>query len=69
MFDKIIIFLVVFFAALLQMSAFSNVLFLGVSPDLLLILVIFWTVHEGFEGALPKIVLAGFMLDLFCRLP
>ena len=69
MFDKVIIFLVVFFAALLQMSAFSNVLFLGVSPNLLLILVIFWTVHEGFEEALPKILFAGFMLDLFSFYP
>ncbi|MFZ2226163.1 MAG: rod shape-determining protein MreD [Candidatus Moraniibacteriota bacterium] len=69
MLEKGVIFLVIFFAALLQLSLFSNLFFLGVSPNLMLILVIFWTVHEGFEGAFFKIIFVGFMLDLFSFQP
>lgn len=64
MFEKVIIFFIVFFAVILQMSAFPNLFFLGAGPNIVLILIIFWTVHEGFEAAFFKIILAGFILDL-----
>ena len=69
MFEKLTIFLVIFFAALLQLSLFSNLFFWGVGPNLMLILVIFWITHEGFEGAFFKIIFVGFMLDLFSFQP
>jgi rod shape-determining protein MreD len=64
MFEKIIIFLIIFFAVLLQMSVFPNIFFLGVSPNLAMDLVIFWVVYEGFESAFLKVILTGFILDL-----
>ncbi|MFZ2192923.1 MAG: rod shape-determining protein MreD [Candidatus Moraniibacteriota bacterium] len=67
--DKIIIFFVIFCVAILQVAVFSNLLFLGIGPNALLILIIFWTIHEGFEEALPKIVLAGLISDLVSFYP
>lgn len=69
MLDKAIIFFVVFFIAILQIAIFSNLFFLGVGPNVMLLLIIFWTVHEGFEDALPKIILAGLILDLVSFYP
>ena len=69
MLDKAIIFLVVFFVAILQIALFSNLFFLGVGPNMMLLLIIFWTVHEGFESALPRIILAGLVLDLVSFYP
>ena len=69
MFEKLVIFLVIFFAALFQLSLFPNLFFWGVGPNLMLILVIFWTTHEGFEGAFFKIIFTGFMFDIFSFQP
>ncbi len=62
--QKIIIFFIIFFAVISQSAFFSNVFFLGTGPNILLLLVIFWVSREGFEKALGKIILAGFILDL-----
>ncbi len=68
MLQKIIIFLIIFFSAILQSAVFSDFFFWGLGPNILMLLVIFWTTQEGFEGAFSKNVLAGFFLDLvtFC---
>lgn len=64
MLQKIIIFFLIFFSAIFQLAVFPNVFFWGLGPNILLLLVIFWTTQVGFEGAWPKNILAGFMLDL-----
>ena len=69
MFEKTVIFLIIFFTALLQMSLFSNLLFWGITPNLMLLLVLFWITHEGFVGAFFKLIFAGWMLDLFTFQP
>lgn len=62
--QKIIIFFIIFFAAVLQSAVFFNVFFMGTGPNILLLLIIFWVSREGFEKALKKVILAGFVLDL-----
>ena len=62
--QKIVIFFIILLAVILQSAVFSNVFFLGTGPNILLLLVIFWASREGFEKALGKIILAGFILDL-----
>ncbi|HAI74585.1 MAG TPA: rod shape-determining protein MreD [Candidatus Moranbacteria bacterium] len=62
--QKVIIFLIIFFAVILQSAVFSNVFFLGTGPNILLLFVVFLVSREGFEKALGKIILAGFILDL-----
>ncbi|MCX6761994.1 MAG: rod shape-determining protein MreD [Candidatus Moranbacteria bacterium] len=64
MLQKIIIFFIIFFFAIFQYSVFPNFFFWGLGPNILLLLVIFWTTQVGFEGAFFKNILAGFMLDL-----
>jgi len=64
MLQKIIIILLIFFSAIFQLAVFPNVFFWGLGPNILLLLVIFWTTQEGFEGAFFKNILAGFTLDL-----
>lgn len=64
MLQKIIFFFIIFFAVVLQSAVFSNVFFLGTGPNIALLLIIFWVSREGFEKALGKIILAGFILDL-----
>ena len=68
MLRKIVIFLIIFFSAILQLAVFPNVFFWGVGPNILLLLVIFWTTREGFEKALSKNILVGLAFDLvvFC---
>lgn len=64
MMQKIIIFLIIFLAVILQSAVFSNVFFLGTGPNILLLLIIFWASREGFEKALGKVILTGLILDL-----
>jgi rod shape-determining protein MreD len=63
MLQKITIFLIIFFAAILQLAVFPDMFFWGLGPNILLILVIFWVIQEGFEGALFQNILAGLTLD------
>jgi rod shape-determining protein MreD len=65
---KLMIFLIIFFSAIFQLAVFSNVFFWGLGPNILLLLVIFWTTQDGFEKALTRNIFAGFVLDLatFC---
>lgn len=69
MFQKAITLLIIFFAAVFQISVFPGLFPSGLSPEALLILVIFWTAREGFEKTWPKAVFSGFVLDLFYSWP
>lgn len=60
----ITIFLIIFFSAIFQVAVFSNVFFWGLGPNILLLLVIFWTTQAGFKKALAQNIFAGLMLDL-----
>jgi rod shape-determining protein MreD len=62
--QKITIFLIIFFSAILQLAVFSNIFFWGLGPNILLLLIIFWVIQEGFEGAFFQNSLTGFALDL-----
>jgi rod shape-determining protein MreD len=62
--QKVATLLIIFFSAILQTAVFSNLFFWGLGPDILLLLVIFWTIQEGFEKALGKNILIGFIFDL-----
>lgn len=66
----ITIFLIIFFSAIFQVVVFSNIFFWSLGPNILLLLVIFWTTQAGFEKALVKNIFAGLMLDLatFCSI-
>jgi rod shape-determining protein MreD len=65
MFRKTTIFILILIAALLQISFFPNIFPSGWAPDAVLILIIIWVFQDGFEKNWPKIILAGFVLDLF----
>jgi rod shape-determining protein MreD len=69
MFQKTITLLIIFLAAILQISVFPNLFPSSMAPEIVLIIVIFWAVQEGFEKTWPKVVAAGFVLDLFYFLP
>ena len=64
MWQKATIFFIIIISAVLQSAVFSNVFFWGLGPNLLLLLVIFWTTQEGFEKALAKNIFAGLIFDL-----
>ena len=59
-----IIFFSIFFSAILQLAVFPNVFFWNLGPNIMLLLVIFWTTQIGFERAFIRNILAGFILDL-----
>jgi len=60
---KIAIFLVIFTAAILQVSFFPNILPPGIFPDIVLIMAIFWAARSGFDVAWPWAIFGGLMLD------
>lgn len=63
MMQKIILFLAVSIMAAAQVSFFPNLAPQKSAPDVLLMLVLFWTIRRGFENIWPRIVLAGLVLD------
>ncbi|MDQ1284386.1 MAG: Rod shape-determining protein MreD [Patescibacteria group bacterium] len=63
--QKAVIFIFIFLAAVIQFSFFPSLFPLGTCPDLLLLLVIFWALREGFEKTAARAVLAGLLADLF----
>jgi len=65
MFEKIIIFLVIILAAVLQVSLFPNIFPSGLAPEVVLLVVIFWAAQGGYEKNWAKAILAGFVLDIF----
>lgn len=69
MLQKIVIFFIIFFSAILQQAVFSDMFFWGIGPNILLLLLIFWTVEKGFEIALWRNILAGFIFDVFFFYP
>jgi len=62
--QKITIFFIIFFSAIFQLAVFPDSFFWGLGPNILLLLVIFWVIREGFERALFRNILAGLVLDL-----
>ncbi len=68
MLQKIIIFFIIFFSVILQLTVFTNIFFFGLGPNILLLLTIYWTTQAGFEKALARNISAGFAYDLatFC---
>lgn len=69
MFQKAITLLIIFFAAVFQISVFPGLFPSGLSPEIVLVLVIFWTARDGFEKSWLRAVLSGFILDLFYSWP
>lgn len=61
---KLIIFLIIVLACIFQVSVFPGVFSWNNGPDLLLLLVIYWTIKEGFEGTLGRNILVGVLADL-----
>lgn len=60
----LIAFVVVWFLAVLQSSAFTYVKVLGITPDLLLIFAASWAVVRGQEEAFVVVPMAGLLHDL-----
>lgn len=65
MFQKIKTLMMILFAAVFQISAFPNLFPGGVLAEIILILVVFWTMQDGFDKTWPKAVAAGLIADLF----
>lgn len=63
MFLNAIAFLLIFLAAIAQVSLLPNFLPSSFVPDPVLILIIFWAVRERFEGMWGRAVFAGMILD------
>lgn len=64
MFQKTTIFFIIFLATVIQTTIIPQFFPFGLAPNLILVMVIFWTVHDGFERMWPRILLSGFLLDL-----
>ena len=69
MFQKTVIFFIVFFAAVIETAVFPNFFPDGTAPSVFLALAVFWTIKEGFERALSKIIMIGFFMDLIYSYP
>jgi rod shape-determining protein MreD len=65
MFREIILWLIIFLAVIFQISVFPNFFPSGTSPEIILILVIFWSTRDGFKKNWKKAIAAGLILDLF----
>lgn len=65
MLQKFIIFIIILTAVLFQVSVLPNFFSPGTVPELALILIIIWTVNNGFESTLWRTITAGLLLDLF----
>ncbi len=64
MLQKTIIFSIIFLSAILQVAFLLNIFYWGIGPNILLLLVIFWTTQEGFESSMLKNISVGFIADL-----
>ena len=66
---RIIYFLIIFVALILQVSAVP--IFFGQKffPELVLMLMLAWTIRDGFADFLPWIVVAGILYDLLAYEP
>lgn len=63
------IFLPVFLAAILQVSLFPCLFPSGVSPDALLMVLVFWVTRSNFERSWFRMVFLGIISDLFSFFP
>jgi len=61
---QIVIFFIIFIAVLLQISFFPNIVAQGASPNLILVIIIFWATRLSFDKIWPWAALAGLMSDL-----
>lgn len=64
MFQKLIVFAIILFTVVIQLSIFPHFFGSGIAPDLVLMLVIIWTMQDGFEKTLARAITAGLVLDL-----
>lgn len=64
MYKNILIFFIIFLAVMLQVSFFTNLIPLGVFPDIALIIILFWSIRVGFDETWKWAILAGVMVDL-----
>lgn len=64
MFQKIVISFIVFFSAIVQVSVFPPLFPERAVPEAMLVLVIFWTIREGFEKSLLRTILTGLTMDV-----
>ena len=69
MFQRVAVFIFLFFLVLCQISFFPAVLPGGISPDLLLLLAVFLVTKEGFESSVSRIILAGLIYELMIFQP
>jgi len=64
MLSQVIIFLIFFLSVILQVSFFPNIIPLGIAPDFVAIIIIFWSARSGFDATWKWAILAGMMLDV-----
>lgn len=64
MYKNILIFFIIFLAVMLQVSFFTNLIPIGVFPDIALIIILFWSIRVGFDETWKWAILAGVMVDL-----
>jgi rod shape-determining protein MreD len=61
--------LLIIATALLQTSVLSRFALGGLTPDLMLLAVVSWSLLRGFESGLPLALAGGLVLDLLCGGP
>lgn len=64
MFQKSAFFLIIVALAIIQVAVLLHFFGTGMVPNLVLIVVVYWTIRAGFEENWKKAVLAGLILDL-----
>lgn len=65
MFQKIVFFVILVVLAVIQVAVFPQFFPAGAIPNLILILVVSWTIRSGFGDNWKKIIIGGLILDLF----
>jgi len=64
MYKNFLFFSIIFLAVLLQVSFFPNLIPARIFPDIVLTIILFWTVRRGFDETWKWAILAGLMVDL-----
>ncbi len=67
--QKIAIFLLLFLLAIFQISVLPNFFPENSTPNILLVLLIFWTARKGMEKTWKLAILGGLISDLFLFIP
>lgn len=66
---RFLLFLLIFLIITLQVSFVNFFKIKGIGPDLILIILLIWTIEKGFENSWPAVLIIGLIIDVLSGLP